>query len=113
MEQDLSLIHIFWDDSHDVYTFEKGMTCAGASGGPSWYIGADAIWLDEYTEPINGVSICLLYTSRQSSQDTGKAQTSDRSVYALEYGYDLNNNVTKLINITRHMNCLLYTSRCV
>ena len=40
---------------------------------------------------------------RQSAQDTGKAQTSDRSVYALEYGYDLNNNVTKLINITRHM----------
>ena len=40
---------------------------------------------------------------RQSAQDTGKAQTSDRSVYALEYGYDLNNNVTKLINITPHM----------
>ena len=46
-----------WDDSHNVYTFEKGMTCAGASGGPAWYIGADAIWLDEYTEPINGLSI--------------------------------------------------------
>ena len=37
---------------------------------------------------------------RQTTLDTSKASSEDRTKYMVEYGYDLNNNITKLVNIT-------------
>ncbi|MCQ4021800.1 RHS repeat domain-containing protein [Ruminococcus sp. zg-924] len=37
---------------------------------------------------------------RQTALDTSKASSTDRTKYMVEYGYDLNNNITKLVNIT-------------
>ncbi len=37
---------------------------------------------------------------RQSEIDISQSPSSDRTNYMLEYGYDLNNNITKLVHIT-------------
>ncbi|MCQ4114244.1 RHS repeat-associated core domain-containing protein [Ruminococcus sp. zg-921] len=37
---------------------------------------------------------------RQTALDTSKESSTDRTKYMVEYGYDLNNNITKLVNIT-------------
>lgn len=37
---------------------------------------------------------------RQSEIDISQSASSDRTNYMIEYGYDLNNNITKLVNIT-------------
>ena len=38
--------------------------------------------------------------TRQTTLDTSKASSTDRTKYMVEYGYDLNNNITRLVNIT-------------